>query len=172
MARLSRSALLVFLAAVVGGVCLHFLYARLPNPATALFSPVSESLWEHVKLLYWPGLAASLLLARRGEPGSLAIRCFTLLLSAGLMLLIGYLYHVSLGGRALWFDIALYVLLMALALLLPSALSPSRWSRHAPLLALLTAALGIFILLFTFLPPASVLFADLSRANTWSVLPC
>ena len=45
---------LTFFAALGLGVLLHFLYAWLPNPLTALFSPVRESLWEHLKILFYP----------------------------------------------------------------------------------------------------------------------
>lgn len=50
--------LAVFAAATLLGACLHFVYALFPNPVTALISPTCESLWEHLKLLFWPYLAA------------------------------------------------------------------------------------------------------------------
>lgn len=53
----------VFVCAVLAGVGLHFLYARFPCTLSALLSPVCESLWEHIKILYWPYLAASAFLA-------------------------------------------------------------------------------------------------------------
>ena len=59
----------VFVCAVLAGVGLHFLYARFPCTLSALLSPVCESLWEHIKLIYWPYLAAALWL-NRGRPGS------------------------------------------------------------------------------------------------------
>ena len=46
----------VFVCAVLAGVGLHFLYARFPCTLSALLSPVCESLWEHIKILYWPYL--------------------------------------------------------------------------------------------------------------------
>ena len=45
---------LVFTLAVLGGAALHFLYNVWPNPLTAVLAPVNESVWEHLKLLYWP----------------------------------------------------------------------------------------------------------------------
>ena len=41
--------------------------------------------------------------------------------------------------------------------------------RIVPLL--LTAAMGGAMVIFTFLPPDHVLFADLSGVNTWQVIP-
>lgn len=58
----------VFVCAVLAGVGLHFLYARFPCTLSALLSPVCESLWEHIKILYWPYLAASAFLAWGRQP--------------------------------------------------------------------------------------------------------
>ena len=120
MSRLSKSALLLFVVATLAGACLHFVYALFPNAVTACFSPVQESLWEHLKLLYWPYLAASLLLARNEGWDTLRVRALTLLLCCAAALAAGWLYHIILGGEALFFDVALYVLTMAAAFLLPA----------------------------------------------------
>ena len=65
MSRLSKAALITFVVATLAGSCLHFLYALWPNGLTALLAPVNESLWEHVKILYWPSAGAQ----GAGEPG-------------------------------------------------------------------------------------------------------
>lgn len=70
MSRLSKAALITFVVATLAGSCLHFVYALWPNGLTALLAPVNESLWEHVKILYWPCLLSGILLVRR-EPESL-----------------------------------------------------------------------------------------------------
>lgn len=61
---MKRHWLLTALGAILAGAGLHFLWQALPNPLLALISPVNESVWEHLKLLYWPMLAAALVLAR------------------------------------------------------------------------------------------------------------
>ena len=61
---MKRHWLLTALGAILAGAGLHFLWQALPNPLFALISPVNESVWEHLKLLYWPMLAAALVLAR------------------------------------------------------------------------------------------------------------
>ncbi|MFR7832640.1 MAG: DUF6512 family protein [Blautia wexlerae] len=57
----------MFTLAVLGGAALHFLYDVWPNPLTAVLAPVNESVWEHLKLLYWPFLAAAFVLARGAD---------------------------------------------------------------------------------------------------------
>ena len=61
---MKRHWLLTALGAILAGAGLHFLWQALPNPLFALISPVNESVWEHLKLLYWPMRAAALVLAR------------------------------------------------------------------------------------------------------------
>ena len=53
---------LAFLLTALAGCLLHGLYALWPNAFTALVSPIWESLWEHLKILVWPYLAAALVL--------------------------------------------------------------------------------------------------------------
>ena len=59
MEKTTKKCILCWLAAAALGVLLHFLFDWFPNPVTALFSPVRESIWEHVKLIYFPLLAAA-----------------------------------------------------------------------------------------------------------------
>lgn len=172
MSRLPKSVLPVFVVATLAGACLHFVYELFPNPLTACFSPVCESLWEHLKLLYWPYLLASLFLVRREGWQSLGRRAFAVLVPSAVMLAVGYVYHILLGGESLFFDIALYVLLMAVAFFLPAFLRRSCWDAWREPLLLLAVALGAAIVLFTFLPPMGLLFIDLSGVKTWVVLPC
>ena len=171
MSRSARTQLLLFAAAVAGGAGLHFLYTLLPCPLTALVAPVNESLWEHVKLLYWPCLISGLLLERR-FPGKLGQRAFALLAAAAGMLAIGYIYHILLRGDSLLFDLLLYGAMMALFFLLPRRLDQPCWLRWQDVLALLVLALGSATFLFTFLPPGGLLFTDLSGAPSWATIPC
>ncbi len=45
-----------FGAVSLGGTLLHFLYDRTDSPLCALISGVNESIWEHMKLLFFPML--------------------------------------------------------------------------------------------------------------------
>ena len=166
----SKRLLIVFILTTLAGVALHFVYDLLPNPVTALFSPVNESIWEHLKVIYWPYLAAMLIVTGKDTRGKRASWLFALLVISVAMLLIGYVYHISLGLDNLIFDIGLYVVLMALGFWLPGQLNPKN-ARSFPVL-FLVVLLGAAIILFTFLPPNCPLFADLSSVNTWYTIPC
>ena len=172
MKRISWSIWIIFFAALLLGVLLHFLYAWFPNPLTALVSPVRESLWEHLKILFYPLLAAALLLTRNA-PALRAARLLAALVSCALMLGAGWAYHIVLQGDSLAFDLALYAVLMALAFLLPRLLWPlgrRAWGRAAA--CLLTALLWALLVWFSFLPPDHLLFADLNgAARTFLTIP-
>ena len=109
----TKTLLLTCLATMLVGSALHFLYSSVPGAVTALFSPVNESLWEHVKIIFWPYLLAAAWL-NRGRPGGIRPWLLALPLMCLVMLLLGYLYHITLGGEAMWVDLAIYVLVMVL----------------------------------------------------------
>lgn len=46
------NSIFIFLLATIS----HFVYSFFPNSFTAIFFPVNESIWEHMKLLYTPYL--------------------------------------------------------------------------------------------------------------------
>ena len=166
-----RSLILTCLAAMLAGTLLHFVYSWMPCAITALFSPINESLWEHVKIVLWPYLAAAILL-NRDRPGGLYPWLLTAPIICAAMLVMGYLYHICLGGEAMWVDIAIYVLVMVLGFWLPTQFSGPfqgvKWML--PVGAVLV--LGILIAAFTLWPPKHILFVDLSSASAWFQIPC
>lgn len=170
MSRPFSKLVVAFVLTTLAGAALHFLHALVPHALTAIFSPVNESVWEHMKILFWPYLAAALILNRRkGE--SIVPALLSLLIICALMLLAGYLYYIVWFGDNEAFSPVSFVLLMVLGFALPSMIwrfAVMRWSDLVyPAVIVLAAA----IVLFTFLPPDHVLFTDLSGANTWEVIP-
>lgn len=142
----------VFLLAVAAGTGLHFLYDAVPSIATAVIAPVNESIWEHIKLLYWPALAGGLVLERWEK--NWGARCTGILLGAFLMQVGGWFYHGPLGGDMLWVDILLYLAVMAVAFLVPAVWkAPKGWT---PWLTAAVIVLGGAIIWFTIHPPVGI----------------
>ncbi len=163
--------LIAFILATILGAFLHFLFSLFPNVVTAIFSPVTESVWEHMKLVFWPFLIASAVLTRRRKD-AWGAHLLALLIISGLMLLLGWGYHILLGMEGLKFDVASYVVVMAVGFLLAGKL-PAKgiWKKLSCLFGFITFALAVALLLFTFLPPDCCLFMDLSGAATWTTIP-
>ena len=173
MEKSTKKRILYYLIAAASGVLLHFLFTWSPNPVTALISPVRESIWEHVKLLYFPLLAVSLLMGRGGNSAGRTPWLLSTAAVCAIMLGAGYLYHIPLRGESMYVDLALYFILMALGFLLPRVLWPlCEWPGTARAAVVLTVLLGALIVWFTFFPPMSALFADLSGAvRTFLTIP-
>lgn len=169
MARLDRTLLLCFGVTALAGAGLHVCFDLWPSILTEFIAPVNESLWEHVKLVFWPYLAAGLYLTGRGR-WTRTSWLASLLLACGLLLGGGWLLHMTLGQDALVLDLSLYFLVMGLAFWLPAVLRvPERW------LGLLTSGVILFaglIICWTIQPPNAPLFHDLSLADTFLRLPC
>lgn len=164
-----RQLVLTCAAAILAGCALHFLYKWQPNAVTALFSPVNESLWEHVKLVFWPFLGAALALNRE-RPGGTRPWLLVLPLLCALLLALGWLYHITLGGEAMWVDIAIYILVMVLGFWLSTRFSGPFSGVKWLLPILITILLAGLIVWFTLYPPEGLLFRDLSIVNSW--MPC
>ena len=170
MEKSTKKLILYYLIAAAAGVLLHFLYQWLPNPALALISPVRESVWEHVKLLYFPLLGAALLMGRGGKGTGRTPWLLSAVFVCAALVGTGYLYHILLRGESLYVDLALYFVLMAVGFLLPRVLWPlCEWPGTDKAAAVLAALLGALIVWFTFFPPDTALFADLSGA-VWTFL--
>ena len=173
MEKSTKKLILCYLAAAVLGVLLHFLFAWFPSPVTALISPVRESIWEHVKLIYFPLLAASLYMGRGGNGTGRAPWLLSLVMACVILLGLGYVYHIVFRGESVIVDIILYIFVLALGFLLPKTLWPLCGQPGTEKAAwALTALLGALIVWFTFFPPDSVLFADMSGAvRTFLTIP-
>ena len=161
---------LLFVGALALGVLIHFLYGWLPNPVTALLSPVRESIWEHLKVLFYPMLLLGLLPV--GKQGRIPWLC-SILLVCCFMLLGGWFYHVVLRGDSLIFDLIFYGVLMFLGFRLPRILwLLAEWPGVGAACAILTVLLAALMVVFTYAPPSGILFADLSGGvGTFLTIP-
>ena len=63
---------IAFFLTALAGAGLHFVYELCPLPIVGLFAPVNESVWEHLKLFFWPFLAAAFVLTRGQADGQRA----------------------------------------------------------------------------------------------------
>ena len=133
----------------IAGAILHGLFDLWPSILTEFAAPVNESIWEHMKIVFWP-LLVGLLVLYGGK--KLASSLATLLMCSGGMVLFAF-----------------YVLLMALGCVLPAFLEvPETWM---PLLLGATVLLVGLMVTFTIMPPDFLLFHDASLVDAWVVYP-
>ena len=158
---MKKSFIVAAIVTSLSGAALHFLYDLLPNCLTALISPVNESVWEHLKLLFWPALPAAFLLGRRSQnPHRLWAAFFVALLLMPVFLTgIYYLLLAGFGFSALWLDIALYFITMFLGFWLAWLLYAKTQPEKLGAILLFPLLLyGACLILFSFAAPNLEIF--------------
>ncbi len=148
------------------GSLLHFLFAWSGNsPLAAPFAAVNESVWEHLKMAFWPAVAWALLERR---PLRSRINNFALAKATGIILMpllimgLFYGYTAILGENVLFLDITTFVVAVCAGqyvsykLLTGDERSPAL-NRIAPLVVVVV---GVLFVVFTFSPPETALFRD------------
>ena len=153
--------LIAFIVASAAGSALHFFYEMLPNPLTALISPVNESVWEHLKLLFWPTLCAAWVLSMATAEKIRLWSGFLLaqLVMPAFLLCAYYLLKCAFHLEGLPIDLALYFITMAGGFLLAYLAARSRkLERAAPWLLLPVMLYGASLILFTFAAPPLPVF--------------
>lgn len=154
----------VFAAAL--GTFLHFLF-DLTNQSivAALFSAVNESIWEHLKLLFYPMFSFALL-----EHHFWGKRCKTfwciklvgMLFSLALIPMVYYTYTGILGISADWFNVTIFFIAAGAAFWLETKLFQKEWSCPLPsgvAFGLVSLICVVFTVL-TFVPPHIPFFRD------------
>lgn len=149
---------------ISAGTALHFLFdwsGRLI--LAALIAPVNESVWEHLKLLFFPFLLFSALEALIRRPGPAFYAAGTFGILAGLAIpVLFYTFTGVTGIHALWADILIFLISVVLTFSLRFSLEKRiRSSRTALFLSFSVQILLVLLFfLLTFLPPALPLFQD------------
>jgi len=155
----------IFFIIVIGSL-LHFAFEWSGRAIPiAPIAAVNESVWEHLKLAFWPALVYAALEYRRfGKSANNFFFAKTLgiYLMPITIVVLFYSYESILGHGLLIADIAIFVVavivgqLVSYKLLTASPL-PERLNRLAPIAL---AVLGILFVVFTFYPPQVPLFRD------------
>lgn len=154
-----------FLFTVAVGTALHFLWGWTgENRIAAAFCSVNESVWEHMKLLFFPAFVLSMAeVWLRDSRNFLAVRGVSLWIGTALIPMLYYTYSGIVGFHTLWADIAVFLVSAAAVFLLDwrfgrTGRFTSGWQQAAGLAALW--ALALLFVLWTYRPPRLPLFLD------------
>ena len=159
-----RSAVVSATVVFVVGALLHFVFDWLGAwRPLALIAAVNESVWEHLKIAFWPGLAWAAIERRRCAPGAhWAAAGFGLFAAVAAIVAGFYGYVAVLGDHLLALDIGLFAIAILIgriaALALPPLLTRAPLWRGIGLTLLVGQAVAFS--LFTFAPPQAELFRD------------
>lgn len=159
--------LMGILTTSVLGTLAHFVYGWSGGSQLAgAFCPVNESVWEHMKMLFFPVLLFTLvqLPAARDQNGTLpAARAAGVTAGLGLIPVLYYTYTGIYGRHVLWADIAIFYLAAGFTFWLDARLRRRRrlwgpWQQAAGVAWLWV--LAVLFIWWTLHPPHIGLFRD------------
>jgi len=151
---------------VIIGSMLHFTFELSGHqPVFGVFSAVNESVWEHLKLGFWPALVWALIEYRSIKKST---NNFFFAKTVGIYLIpivipiLFYSYTAVLGESVLVIDILTFVVAVIVGQLVSYKLLTYRRLPHIMTKISLVALvlLGVAFVLFTFYPPHLPLFRD------------
>lgn len=141
------------------GTFLHFIFGLFPNRLlVGWYSAVNESVWEHLKLLFFPMALVAVYEKIHNHAHGLYLYFMSSNIGMVFILTTYYTYSGIFGRHFLMIDILIYILAVALSFFIVSIGEESIKKEKCGFIGylLLTA---IFII-FTFLPPHIPLFMD------------
>lgn len=155
-----------FIFTGIAGVLLHYLFDWSGQSFfTAPFSAVNESIWEHMKLLFFPMLVFALLESRYMGREYESFWCVKLIgIITGVVLIPVLYYNINgiFGKAPDWVNIAIFFVTAAISYLTETKLLKSNSiSCKSPGTALLILWLiALVFAVWTFVPPHIPLFLD------------
>jgi len=154
---------------------LHFVFewSGYWRPA-ALIAAVNESMWEHLKMAFWPGLIFALVeypFIRKAAHNVWVAKGLGLFTMPVVIVALFYGYKAIVGRDYLWMDILIFALsvvagqLVSYRILIAHRMGPSaQWASVTLLLVLIAAFSSL-----TYRPPRVFLFED-PRTHEYGIL--
>ena len=155
-----------FIFVSVVGTLLHFLFDWTGGRvAAALVSAVNESIWEHLKLLFYPmvGFAGIAYFAWGREVRSYwCVKLMGVLLGLVLIPVLYYTYTGILGVNADWFNITIFFLVAAAVYWVETKLFMCGYTCRVgeKMAVVLICLLAVVFAVMTFAPPHIPFFED------------
>ena len=146
------------------GTLLHFIYELSGgNQFVAIFSAVNESVWEHLKLLFFPMLLTIILgyfYIGKSIPNFICSKTIGILISLLFEIVFFYTYTGILGKNISLIDIGSFFIATILGEFISYILIVNRFKCHNIPYITILIIIGISFVVFTFFPPEIGLFKD------------
>ena len=172
MRQLKRYTIKGILFVSIAGTIAHFVFEWSGrNPVIGFFFPVNESVWEHMKLIFFPLLLYSFYWNRQSRE---EFPCITSALLTGILMgtllipVFFYTYSGILGKNSPPLDIATFFISVIIAFTVIYRLTLT-CSTSSFLFVLKLSVLILFIcfLLFTYRPPSLGIFISATKMLSW-----
>jgi hypothetical protein len=155
------------------GAALHFTFelSNFSNMVVAFFSAVNESTWEHLKMVFWPGVIFSLIEYSyiRDQVNNFLVAKAVSLFVMPLVIVVGWYGYTPFTQRSVFkLDLVLFYLAVLIGQMISyKILTREPLSKRATILS----AAGLVVMLiafstFTFYPPEIFLFENFDLLDT------
>ena len=165
---------------MVLGTLLHFTYKWSGNNAiVGIFSPINESIWEHLKLMFFPMLITIIIgYLYKGKDidnylsskviGTVVMISFTIvfyytysgILGTNFTIVFYYTYSGILGTNYTGVDVSIFFIAVALGQYVSYKLMKTKFHGNKIIATIILLALLLCFVVFTFFPPNIALFKD------------
>lgn len=146
------------------GTLLHFIYEFFgENMLVASFSAVNESVWEHLKLLFFPMLITTIIgyfYIGKNAPNFLCSKLLGIITSIVFIIIFFYTYTGIIGESIVFIDITLFFIAVILGEYLSYKLMVSNFKCNNIIAIIVLTIILICFVLFTYLTPKIGLFKD------------
>lgn len=164
-----RNLIFGILFTLTAGSLAHFFYEWSGNNHfVGLFTPVNESVWEHMKLVFFPMLLYSVFFCLKNKKDIPCIGpalCFGILLGTSLIPVLFFTYVKAIGRDIFILDLATFAISILAAYAAVYKLGPScKLKPYGSLLCVLVGIYAACFFWFTYHPPEGLLFAEPTSA--------
>ena len=151
---------------MVLGTLLHFTYKWSGNNViVGIFSPINESIWEHLKLMFFPMLITIIigyLYKGKDVDNYLSSKVIGTVVMISFTIVFYYTYSGILETNYVGVDVSIFFIAVALGQYVSYKLMKTKFHGNNIIAIITLLALLLCFVVFTFFPPNIALFKDLS----------
>ena len=151
---------------MVLGTLLHFTYKwSNNNMLVGIFSPINESIWEHLKLMFFPMLITIIigyLYKGKDIDNYLSRKVIGTVVMISFTIVFYYTYSGILGTNYTGVDVSIFFIAVALGQYVSYKLMKTKFHGNNITATIILLVLLLCFVIFTFFPPNIALFNDLS----------
>lgn len=162
--RLKKFEILGILFTIIAGTLLHFIYAWSHySSIIALFSPVNESTWEHLKMIFYPYLIYSILeffVFNKIIKNIITAKFLGVICGLVLIPILFYSCTLVLGKSSLILDICIFCISVIISYIVSYFIMAKSYLNFNIFSLVLFVTLILIFFCFTFYPPKCFIFLD------------
>ncbi|MBQ8038644.1 MAG: hypothetical protein IJ274_01990 [Lachnospiraceae bacterium] len=164
MNKLKWFCLIGAIVTILVGIISHFVYEWSGNNfLVGLFFPVNESIWEHMKLIFFPMFAYALIAGKKVEeqyPCIYDAMFQGILAGLAMIPVLFYTYTGILGFDVAWINIAVYIISVLFAYLVVYKKAETCIRKDSKILRYLMYVFLVAFMVFSVYPPGIGLFVS------------